>query len=87
MSNPNSPTLNEVVEYIVEEVLRERAEQENQETVPEEVRQENEEIEVKAGDATSFYSKRGAYAFKKYLIEKGFVEKKGFKKLVRLSRR
>ena len=41
MSNPNSPTLNKVIGNVVEEVLRERVEEGNQETalevVPEEI--------------------------------------------------
>ena len=84
MSNPSSPTLDEVVGNIIEEGLRERAEQENQETVPEEVRQEAEEIEVEVEveEARAFYSKKGADAFKKHLPKKGFVEERGFKKLI-----
>ena len=62
MLNPSSPTLDEVVGNIVEEVLRDRVEQENQEIVLEEVRQETEENEVKVepGDARAFYSNKGA---------------------------
>ena len=85
MSNPSSPTLDEVVENIVEEVLRERVEQQkNRETIPEEVGQETEEIEVEieAGDARGFYSDRGVEAYKKHLMKKGFVEEREFKKLV-----
>ena len=84
MSNPSSPTLNEVVENIVEEVLRERVkQQENQETAPKEVREEHEEeIEVEAGDARAFYSDKGAEAYKKYLKKKGLVEESGIKKIV-----
>ena len=85
MSNPNSPTLDELVENIVEEILRERAEEENQKTAPtEEARQEIEviEIEVEEGEARAFYSEKGAEAFKKHLAKKGFVEERGFKKLV-----
>ena len=41
MSNPSSPTINKVIENVVEEVLRERADEGNQETalevVPEEI--------------------------------------------------
>ena len=50
----------------------------------EEVREEAEEIEVEveAGEARAFYSKKGADAFKKYLAKKEFVEERGFKKLV-----
>ena len=85
MSNPSSPTLDEIVENIVEEVLRERAEQqENQKTIPEEVGQGTKEIEVEieAGDARAFYSYRGVEAYKKHLVNKGFAEERGFKKLV-----
>ena len=47
MSRPNSPTIDEVIGNIVEEVLRERAGQpENQETDLEKVREQNEEVEV-----------------------------------------
>ena len=68
MSYPNSPNLNKVVENIVEEVLWERAkQQENQEIAP------KKEIEVEVGDVR---------AFKKYLAKKGFVEGKGFREIV-----
>ena len=41
MSNPSSPTLDKVVGNFVEEILRDRVEEENQETTPiEESRQE-----------------------------------------------
>ena len=47
MSNPNSPTIDEVIENFVEEILRERAKPKNQENATaEEFRQEAEEIEV-----------------------------------------
>ena len=85
MSNPNSPTLDEVVGNIVKEVLRERTKQENQEIVhAEEVREEAEEIEVEVetGETRAFYSNKGAKTFKKHLAKKGFMEKRGFKKLV-----
>ena len=47
MSSPNSLTLNDMIENIVEDVLKERAEQaKNQETIPiEEVRQKVGEME------------------------------------------
>ena len=54
MSNPSSPTVDEVVENIVEEELRERVEQENQETSHVEEREET-EIEVDAGYARALY--------------------------------
>ena len=41
-----------------------------------------EEIEVKAGDAEAFYSGKGEEAFEKHLAKKGFMEERGFKKLV-----
>ena len=47
MSNPNSPTLNEVIEKVMEEMQRERVEQpKNRETTPtDEVREDVEEVE------------------------------------------
>ena len=50
----------------------------------EEVREETEENEVKvgAGEARAFYSNKGVEAFKKHLAKKGFVEERGFKKLI-----
>ena len=81
MSNPSSPTLNEVIENIVEEVLKERAEEGNQETTLEVVPEEM-EIEVEKGEVSAFYSEKGAKAFQKHLVKKGFVEDRGFKKLV-----
>ena len=65
MSSPNSPTLNEVIENIVEDVLGERAEQtKNQETIPvEEVREQTEEVEVKTRETRVFLSDKGAEAF------------------------
>ena len=48
------------------------------------MRQESEEIEVEVedGEARAFYSKNRADSFKKHLAKKGFVEERGFKKLV-----
>ena len=40
------------------------------------------EVEVEAGEARIFYSKKGAVSFKKYLAKKAFVEESNFKKLV-----
>ena len=81
MSNPNSPTLDELIENVVAEVLREMEEEGNQETeievVPEEI-----EVVVEEGEAKSFYSNKGAEAFQKHLAKKGFVEERGFKQLV-----
>ena len=77
MSSPSSPNLDEVVENIVEEVLKKIAEQpENQEIIPaEEVREETEEVEIEAGEVRSFLSGKGMEAFKKSLAKKGFIEK------------
>ena len=67
----------------MEEVLRDRAEQpENQETTLEEVREENEEVEVEAGEARVFFSDKGDEAFRKSLAKKGFEEERGFKEMV-----
>ena len=70
MSNPNSPTLNEVIGNVVEEVLREWVEEDNQEislkVVPEEI-----EVLVEEGMAKAFYSNIGEEAFKKHLAKKG----------------
>ena len=41
-----------------------------------------EEIEVEVGDARAFYSDKVAEAFNKHLAKKGFVEERGFKKLL-----
>ena len=84
MSILSSPTLNELIENIVEDVLGKRVEQiENQEIVPvEEVREEIEEVEVEVGEARVFLSDKGEEAFKKSLAKKGFIEKRGFKGLV-----
>ena len=62
MSGPSFPILDEVVENILEEVLRERVEQtENQETVPmEEVKEETEEVKVWAREVRVFLSDMGA---------------------------
>ena len=79
MSNLSSPTLNEAIENIVEDVLGERVEQtENQEIVPMvEVREETEEVEVEAGEARVFLSDKGEEAFKKSLAKKGLREDSG----------
>ena len=81
MSNPSSLTLDEVIGNVVEEVLRERVEERNQETalevVPEEI-----EVVVEEGEARAFYSNKGEEAFKKHLAKKGYVEERGFKQLV-----
>ena len=48
----------------------------------EEVREEIEEVEVKAREARVFLSNKGVEAFKKSLTKKGFVEERGFRELV-----
>ena len=62
MSSLSSPTIDQVVENIMEEVLRERAEQpENQETGHiEEIKEETEEVEVEAGEVRVFFIENGA---------------------------
>ena len=66
---------------VVEEVLRERAEEGNQETtlevVPDDIEVVVEEREVRA-----FYSNKGKEASKKHLTKKGYVEERGFKQIV-----
>ena len=42
----------------------------------------DEQIEVEAGDARSFYSDKGVEAYKKDLAKKGFIEERGFKKIM-----
>ena len=71
MSNPSSPTFDEVIGNVVEEVLRERTEEQNQGTA---LKVMLEEIEVVV--------QKGAKAFHKHLAKKGFVEERGFKQLV-----
>ena len=84
MSSLSSPIVDRVVENIMEEVQRERAEQpENRETTPtEEIREETEEVEVEAREVRVFFTKKGAVVFRKNLAKKGFIEKSGFRKLV-----
>ena len=70
MSNPNSPTLDDIIGNVVEEILQERAEEVQREMAGEE-NQENalevvlEEIEVvvEEGEAKAFYSNKGAKTF------------------------
>ena len=78
MSNPSSLTLDEVIGNMVEEYLREKAEEGNQETALEVVLEEI-EVVVEEGDARAFYSNKGEEAFKKHLAKKGYVEERGFK--------
>ena len=81
MSKPSYPTLEEMIGNIVEEVMRERVEERNQETILEIVPEEM-EIEVEVGEARAFYSNKGEEAFKKHLAEKGYMKERGFKQLV-----
>ena len=62
MSIPSSPTLDEVIKNIMENVQRERVEQpENQEIVPtEEVREEVKEVEGELGGTERFLTNKGA---------------------------
>ena len=78
MSNPSFSTLDEVIGNVVEEVLRERVEERNQETALE-VMPEEIEIMVEEGKARAFYSNKREEAFKKHLAKKGYVEERGFK--------
>ena len=66
MSSPSSPTLEEEIENIMENVQKERAKQpENQETVPMEgVREEAEQMEVEVGEARVFITDKGAEMFR-----------------------
>ena len=59
MSNLNSPTLDEVIKNVVEEVLRERAEEGSQETTLEIVPKDI-EVVVEEGEFRAFYSNKGA---------------------------
>ena len=81
MSTPNSPTLDEVIENVVEAVMREKVEEESHETtievVPEEI-----EVVVEEEEARAFYCNKGAETFQKYLAKKSFMEERGFKELV-----
>ena len=56
----------------------------NQETTPEEIREETieEEVEVKAGEARAFYFDKGAKTFQKYLAKKGFIEERKLREIV-----
>ena len=84
MSSLNSLTLDDVVENIVEDVLREKVEQaENQEIVPaEEVREEAGEMEGTKEEERVFLTEKVAEAFRKTLAKKGFVEERGFRELI-----
>ena len=84
MSNPYSPTLDEVVEKIMEDDQRERVEQsKNQETVlAEEMREEIKEVEGELGGERVFLSDKGVEVLSKNLAKKRFIEERGFNKLV-----
>ena len=75
MSNFISPTLNEVIEKIMEEVQGERAEQpKNQETTPtDEERKEVEGVEGDSRGARVFLTDKGVEIFKKTPSKKGFI--------------
>ena len=83
MSNPSSPTLNKVIEKIIEEVQGERAEQpKNQETtLLDEVKKEVKEVEGDSKGAKVFQTNKGIKIFKKTLAKKGFIGERGFKEL------
>ena len=55
--------------------------EENQENVIEVVTEEI-EVVVDEGEARAFYSHKGAEVFQKHLVNKSFVEERGFKELV-----
>ena len=78
MSNLNSPTLDEVIENAVEEVLREIVEEESKETGIGVIQVE---VVVEEGEAKAFYSNKGAETFQKYLVKKSFMKERGFKEL------
>ena len=65
MSSPNSHTLNDMIENIMEDVIRERVEQaENQETVPtEEVKEEAGEMEGIEEEVRVFLAENRVEAF------------------------
>ena len=78
MYSSSSPTIDEVIGNIMEEVLKERAEKpKNEETAPEKVREENE-----TEDAMVFYTEKRADSFRKSLSKKGSVEVRGFREIV-----
>ena len=81
MWNSSSPTLDEVIKNMVEEVLRERAEEGNQETTLEVVSEEI-EVVVEEGKGRAFYSNKGEENFKKHLAKNGDFEERGFKQVV-----
>ena len=62
MSNPNSPTLDEMIGNVVDEVLRERVKEGIQETAIEAVPKEIEMV-VEEGEGRAFYSHNGAETF------------------------
>ena len=81
MSSPNPPILYQVVENVVESILKERVGQsENQEIVPDE--RMGEEMENHGGEDRGFFSKKGAKNFKDFLAKKEIIGEKGFKEIV-----
>ena len=78
MLNPSSPTLDEVIGNVVEEVLRERAKEHNEGNALKVVSGEI-EVVVEEREARAFYSNKGAKAFQKHMAKKGFTEERGFK--------
>ena len=73
--------MEEIFQERAEEAQRERTEEVSQETTFE-VEPQEIEVVVEEGEAKAFYSNKGAEAFQKHLAKKGFVEERGFKKLV-----
>ena len=89
MSNPSSPTLNEVNEKIIEEVQGESTEQlKNKETTrANEVRKKVEEVEGDSRRAEVFLIDKRVEIFKKTLANKGFIGERGSKSWCSLSRK
>ena len=89
MSNPSSPTLDKVIEDVLEKILPERADEFGREMAGEE-NQENSlevvpeviEVVVEEGEAIALYSHKGVEVFQKHLAKKIFVEERGLKELV-----
>ena len=82
MSNPNSLALDEVIENVVEEVLRERAKEGIQETSNKMFPEEIEVVVEEEEEARALYSNKGAKTFQKHMAKKGFMEEREFKELV-----
>ena len=62
MSNPSSSILDEVIGNVIEEVLRERAEEQNQ-GITLKVMSEEIEVVVEKGEARVFYFNKGVEVF------------------------